>query len=159
MNNKEERRKEHYKKATGKPYDKTNVEKGRLFEQVKKFSPHLLVNPKCTALTSKSDFTNLDFWEVIIPIRGQLGYGGDLPLYFEQGNCDILTNKSGLLIQKEVFLEFLENTNIFHDFTQFYFFDAPDSSEMRYQTKYPIQEIETMQSVGVNQILVKKDYE
>lgn len=43
MRNKEARRKEHYERATGKPYSEANKEKGRLYEQVKKFSPNLLV--------------------------------------------------------------------------------------------------------------------
>lgn len=85
-----------------------------------------------------NELKQLPFWEVILPFRGQLRYGGDLPLYFEQGNCNILPNKKGILIVNHVFLDFINRTTILKDFDKFYIFINPDQSENqeRYQQDY-----------------------
>lgn len=90
-----------------------------------------------------SELKQIDFWEVIIPYRGQLGIGGSLPEYLEQGNCDILPNKSGVLIQKEVFLELIDQTTILKDCDGIYFFEMPDDSvnQRRYNTDYSDEKI------------------
>lgn len=84
------------------------------------------------------DIKYLSFWEVIIPFSSQLGFGGNLPNYFEQGNCDILPNKSGILIQKDVFLDLIDQTTILEDFNSFYFFKSPTTlkNQKRYHKNY-----------------------
>lgn len=105
------------------------------------------------------DIKQLSFWEVIVPFSGQLGVGSSLPDYFEQGNCDILPSKTGILIQKDVFLDLLDCSTLFQDFDVFYFFNIPGVNKNHYQIKYPIQEIEVMQRVGVSYICVKNGYD
>lgn len=84
------------------------------------------------------EIKQLSFWEVIIPFSGQLGIGGDLPDYFEQGNCNILPNKTGVLIQKDVFLYLIDQTKIIEDFSIFYFFKNVPAfkNQERYQQNY-----------------------
>lgn len=121
MRSKEERRKEVYERATGKPYNQANKEKGILYEQVKKFSPHLLYN--LTELEkAQIHIYKMEFTEVIISFQGQLGVGGSLPAYLTQDNCNILPDKSGILILRDMFLELMEETTILEDFEVYYFY-------------------------------------
>lgn len=78
---------------------------------------------------------------MIIPFSGQSGLGGNPPDYFEQGNCDILPNKSGILIQKDVFLDLIDQTTIWSDFSKFFIFINPDQTknQKRYHINYNLE--------------------
>lgn len=165
MRSKQERREEMFFKAHSTYLkDAPPIPKNALFKQSIRFFPHVLIqeNFKTPSLVLPvGGFKNRvtakkGLWEVIMPFYGTLGAGGNLPNYLTQDNCNILSNGTGILILKDMFLELMEATSILEDFNLFCFFNSSDATENRYQINYHFEEFKDIDNINADEILITR---
>jgi hypothetical protein len=62
-----------------------------------------------------------------------------LPSYLSQANSNVLSNKSGVLIVKDVFTQLIEKQALLSDFSAFYFYQLLNTinDNDRYKKEYP----------------------